>query len=69
MGIVPHIAKSAADIAKIEAQLYPLIGNGSPGHVSKLEGLVAKLMQWKWWVLGCSAGASAVISVVAWWVR
>jgi len=53
-------------VATLEAQLYPLIGNGSPGRVSRLETAVEKLSSWRWWVVGAAAGGSGVVSVLAW---
>ena len=52
--------------ATLEAQLYPLIGNGSPGRVTRLEIAVEKLSQWQWRTMGAAAGCSALISVLAW---
>jgi hypothetical protein len=52
--------------ATLEAQLYPLIGNGTPGRVTRLERAVEKLTQWRWWVIGAAAGSSGVISILAW---
>ena len=53
-------------IATLETQIYPLIGNGSPGRVSRLETSVEKLSSWRWWVVGAAAGGSGVVSVIAW---
>ena len=53
-------------LAKLEAQMYSLCGNGQPGRISLLESAVSKLQQWRWWVVGATAGISGVVSVIAW---
>jgi hypothetical protein len=53
-------------IATLETQIYPLIGNGSPGRVTRLETAVEMLSSWRWWVVGAAAGGSDVVSVIAW---
>jgi hypothetical protein len=52
--------------ATSKAQIYPLIGNGSPGRVTRLESAVEQLAQWRWWVIGAAAGGSGPVSVIAW---
>lgn len=56
-------------IATLETDMHALVGNGQPGRVSDLEQAVRKLSQWRWWVVGCAAGSSGVISVIAWIIK
>jgi hypothetical protein len=55
-----------ARVSVLEAGLYDLRGNGRPGRVERLETSVQRLKQRMWWAIGAGAGASSVISVVAW---
>ena len=56
-------------VTATETQMYSLMGNGQPGRVTLLERAVDKLQQWRWQVVGMAAGASTVISVIAWLVE
>lgn len=56
-------------LARLETQMYGLMGNGQPGRISLLERSVDSLKQWRWWVVGAAAGGAAVISVIAWVVE
>lgn len=53
-------------IAALERDSHDLVGNGQPGRVAHLERAVAKLLQWRWWMIGAAAGSSGVISMLAW---
>ncbi|WP_433963681.1 hypothetical protein [Tunturiibacter gelidiferens] len=53
-------------VAVLESDVHGLVGNGQPGRVALLEIAVAKLSQWRWWVVGAAAGSTGVISVLAW---
>lgn len=53
-------------VSALETDLHGLIGNGQPGRVAQLEKAVAKLTQWRWWMVGAAAGGGGVISVLAW---
>ena len=56
-------------LARLETQMYGLMGNGQPGRISLLEQSVDSLSRWRWWVVGAAAGCTAVISVLAWIVE
>jgi hypothetical protein len=53
-------------VAVLENDVHGLCGNGQPGRVALLEIAVAKLSQWRWWVVGAAAGSTGVITAVAW---
>jgi hypothetical protein len=53
-------------LSTLESQMYALCGNGQPGRISNLEVAVEKLQQWRWWILGATAGGSVVVSAIAW---
>jgi hypothetical protein len=53
-------------MATVETQMYTLVGNGQPGRVGLLERSVQKLQEWRWKMLGVSAGVGGVASLVAW---
>jgi hypothetical protein len=53
-------------LARLETQMYSLVGNGQPGRIGLLERAVEELKRWRWWVVGAAAGSGAVISVLAW---
>jgi hypothetical protein len=53
-------------ISSLETDMHDLKGNGQPGRVGLLERAVSKLSQRMWWAIGATAGASTVISVLAW---
>lgn len=53
-------------LARVETQMCSLVGNGQPGRIGLLERAVESLSRWRWWVVGAAAGASTVISAVAW---
>jgi hypothetical protein len=55
-------------ISVLETDMHDLKGNGQPGRVGLLERAVSKLSQRMWWAIGATAGASTVISVLAWFV-
>jgi hypothetical protein len=46
--------------------MHGLCGNGQPGRIALLEVAVQKLQEWRWWLIGVSAGISGAISVGAW---
>jgi hypothetical protein len=52
-------------LSTLESQMHSLCGNGQPGRISLLETTVDGLQQWRWWLLGATAGDSAVVSVIA----
>lgn len=56
-------------LARVETQMYSLVGNGQPGRIALLERAVESLSRWRWWVVGAAAGSGAVISVLAWVVE
>ena len=56
-------------LARLETQMYSLVGNGQPGRIGLLERAVESLSRWRWWVVGAAAGASGVISVIAWYAE
>ena len=53
-------------VSALETEMHGLVGNGQPGRVALLERSVDKLVQFRWWTVGVAAGASGVISVLAW---
>ena len=53
-------------LARVETQMYSLVGNGQPGRIALLERAVESLTRWRWWLVGAAAGGGAVISVLAW---
>jgi hypothetical protein len=53
-------------VSALETDMHGLCGNGQPGRVSVLETAVASLAQWRWWTVGVAAGASGVITALAW---
>lgn len=61
-----YARESGERISALETDMHALIGNGQPGRVSHLEKAVSQLSQWRWWVLGCTAGCTTVVSLVAW---
>lgn len=52
--------------ATLEAQIYPLIGNGQPGKIAQMESSISRLIQWRWWVLGASSAVAGMCSLLAW---
>lgn len=48
-------------LASLENSMHFLCGNGQPGKIADIEGDVKKLQQWRWYVVGISVGAGAVI--------
>jgi|GEM_PF-5432008 len=57
---------TAGRVSSLETDVRSLVGNGQPGRVALLERAVSKLSQWRWWLVGCAAGSSGVISAIAW---
>ena len=57
-------------VSTLEAEVHGLVGNGQPGRVALLEEATRELSQWRWRLVGASAGSSGaisiVVSVVAW---
>jgi hypothetical protein len=53
-------------VSALETDMHSIVGNGNPGRLALVETAVRKLMEWRWWLVGCAAGSSAVISVLAW---
>jgi len=53
-------------VAVLETDLHGLMGNGQPGRVPLPESAVAKLSQWRWWVVGADAGRGGVVAILAW---
>jgi hypothetical protein len=64
-----YARESGERIATLETDMHSLVGNGQPGRVASLEDAVRKLSQWRWWVVGCTAGCTAVVSVLAWFIK
>lgn len=58
--------ESGERISSLETDMHALMGNGQPGRMAHVENAVSQLSQWRWWVLGCTAGCTTVVSVVAW---
>lgn len=46
-----------------------ITGNGQPSRLQVLEDAVSRLSQWRWWVIGCTAGCCTVVSVLAWIIK
>jgi hypothetical protein len=53
-------------VSALETDIHGLVGNGQPGRVALLETAVAKLSQWRWWLVGAAAGSGGVVSILAW---
>lgn len=56
-------------LARLETQMYSLVGNGQPGRIGLLERAVESLSRWRWWVVGAAAGGGGVCGVLAWVVE
>jgi hypothetical protein len=56
-------------LARLETQMYGLVGNGQPGRIALLERAVEELKRWRWWVVGAAAGGAGVLSAIAWMVE
>ena len=56
-------------LARLETQMYSLVGNGQPGRIGLLDRSVEKLQQSRWCVVGVSAGSGGVIGALAWVVE
>jgi hypothetical protein len=61
-----HARETGERLSALESQMHTLVGNGQPGRIALLESAVNKLQLWRWWLIGMSAGASTVVSVLAW---
>lgn len=64
-----HALDVGKRLAILEQQMHDLCGNGQPGRVALLERAVRHLQQWRWWILGLSAGVSGAVGGVAWMLR
>jgi hypothetical protein len=56
-------------LASLETSMYALIGNGQPGRIAVLETAVDKLREWRWKVIGASAGVSGAVSGLVMLIR
>ena len=56
-------------VSVIETDMHSLMGNGNPGRIALIERSVECLKQWRWWLVGASAGVVGVISMLAWVVE
>jgi hypothetical protein len=57
---------TAQRVAKLESEVKAgLIGNGTPSRLNVLEDKVSDLTKYKYWLLGVTAGVSAIVSIVA----
>ena len=61
--------QSGERLSKLERDNYLLMGNGQPGRIARLETSVEMLQEWRWWLIGASAGVSTVVSIIAWFLR
>jgi hypothetical protein len=52
-------------VASLETDMHALVGNGNPGRVALIEASVAKLSQWRWYVIGTAFGGGTVVSALA----
>lgn len=58
--------ESGERLASLETQMKSLCGNGQPGRIALLEVSVEDLKEWKWRMVGISAGAGGVVSAILW---
>lgn len=68
-GLRDDTKENGERLARLETQMYSLVGNGQPGRIALLERVVEWLSRWRWWVVGAAAGSGGVISGVAWLVE
>lgn len=56
-----QITAIAAEVAVIKSTVISLdkrlFGNGQPGHIESIYKRLAKLENWRWWVVGVAVGA------------
>jgi len=68
------IADAGARLTKLETEMHPLVGNGQPGLISKMDSRVKELEQWRvglsWWIAGATTIATivgaAIGGVITW---
>lgn len=61
-----HARDTGERLAKLEAQMYSLCGNGQPGRIALIERAVQSLQRWRWYIVGAGAATSAIVMCAAW---
>jgi hypothetical protein len=58
-------------LSSLETQMKTgVTGNGTPSRVAVAEERIDGLLRYKYWLLGVTAGVSAIASlIVAWWFK
>ncbi len=64
-----HTTQTADRLAKLDTQMYSVIGNGKPGRLGVAEEAIDSLRQWRWRMAGITTAVSTVISVFAWLLK
>lgn len=64
-----HTRVTAERLTKLETQMYSIIGNGKPGRLGVVEDAIDSLKQWRWRMAGITTAVSAVVSILAWFLK
>jgi hypothetical protein len=59
----------AQRITALETDNRAVMGNGQPGRMTLAEMAIARLEEWRWWLISAVAGVAAVVSCVAWLIK
>ena len=63
------VRETGERLARLEANLKTVIGNGVKGRLTMVEEAVEKIQAWRWKVIGGSAVIAAGISMLAHFAR
>jgi archaellum component FlaC len=59
-----ELQRSNERVTTVETNLKPLLPNGTKGKIAEMSEAIHRLEGWRWYVIGISTGASAVIGLL-----